>query len=395
MKKTTTILILDATQRSALAATRSLGQNRESSIYTAAESVVSLAGSSRYSKHYTRYPSPKNNPAEFCDWLCSFTKKEGISIVYPMTEITSQLVLMCKGRLDGCDIPFGEYEQVLSIANKANLVSLARELNIPIPNTTYCEDGTKFDYSQIASYPIVLKPSLSHIWLEDRWLSTSVHIAKDRNEVQQLLEEKEYLREHPFLLQEFIPGHGEGIFTLYNRGQAITFFAHERLREKPPRGGVSVLSQSRACDPDQLNYSKLLLDHTVWHGVAMVEFRVTPEGKPYLMEVNTRFWGSLQLSIDSGVDFPDLLHRVTIGESAEEVKDYIIGQKLRWLLGDFDSLYLVIRDPSFSFREKLKRLLDFLTPHPLTTRHEVNRLDDMGPAWFELKQYVKALFVHD
>ncbi|MFT5548303.1 MAG: putative ATP-grasp superfamily ATP-dependent carboligase [Candidatus Azotimanducaceae bacterium] len=389
------ILILDATQRSALAATRSLGQNHGLSIYTAGESSTSLAGSSCYSQHYTRYPSPKNNPSEFCDWLCSFTKNEGISIVYPMTEITSQLVLMCKDRLDGCDIPFGEYEQVLSVANKASLVSLARELNIPIPSTIYCEDGTKFDYSQIASYPIVLKPALSHIWLKDRWLSTSVHIARDKNEVEQLLEKKEYLREHPFLLQEFIPGHGEGIFTLYNSGEALTFFAHERLREKPPRGGVSVLSQSRACDPDQLNYAKSLLDHTNWHGVAMVEFRVTPEGKPYLMEVNTRFWGSLQLSIDSGVDFPNLLHKITIGETVEEIKDYIIGQKLRWVLGDIDSFYLVIRDSGFSIREKLQRLLSFLTPHPLTTRHEVNRWGDLGPAWFELKQYVKALFGRD
>ena len=28
---------------------------------------------------------------------------------------------------------------------------------------------------------------------------------------------------------------------------------------------------------------------------------------PYLMEVNGRFWGSLQLAIDAGVDFPALL----------------------------------------------------------------------------------------
>ncbi|MCK7577967.1 MAG: ATP-grasp domain-containing protein [Chromatiales bacterium] len=58
-----------------------------------------------------------------------------------------------------------------------------------------------------------------------------------------------------------------------------------------------------------LAMAKKLLDAVSWHGVAMVEFRVTLEGKPYLMEINTRFWGSLQLAIDAGVDFPYWLIR--------------------------------------------------------------------------------------
>ena len=40
----------------------------------------------------------------------------------------------------------------------------------------------------------------------------------------------------------------------------------------------------------------------------MVEFKTDNQtGEPVLMEVNGRFWGSLQLATDAGVDFPRLL----------------------------------------------------------------------------------------
>jgi hypothetical protein len=36
----------------------------------------------------------------------------------------------------------------------------------------------------------------------------------------------------------------------------------------------------------------------------MVEFKDDGVNPPCLMEINGRFWGSLQLAIDAGVDFP-------------------------------------------------------------------------------------------
>jgi hypothetical protein len=74
------------------------------------------------------------------------------------------------------------------------------------------------------------------------------------------------------------------------------------LREKPPSGGVSVLSESVQVNSKLGSLAQTLLENSNWHGVAMVEFKVATDGTPYLMEINTRFWGSLQLAIDAGVD---------------------------------------------------------------------------------------------
>ena len=124
----------------------------------------------------------------------------------------------------------------------------------------------------------------------------------------------------------------------------------------------------------------------------MVEFKISEDGTPYLMEINTRFWGSLQLAIDAGIDFPWLLYRLACGELVNPDTDYRTGIRLRWLLGDLDSLYLTLRDrKSYSRRDKFKAVIRFITPSFFRTRHEVFRWDDPGPFWCEIKQYVRDI----
>ena len=370
--------------------TRSLGKHPQLRVLTADETTTALAGRSKYSKAYHRYPSPRHAPAEFSQWLARFVAAQSIQWVFPVTEISSQSVLLLQQELDGCRIPFADYRTVLALADKGNLIELARQYRINHPDSHRFPHAAALDPATVTKFPVVLKPCLSRLRLADGWLDTTVHVAHDPRELGHLLSSKPYLRDHPFLLQEFIPGTGAGIFALYDRGNPVAHFAHRRLREKPPRGGVSVLSESAAPEPQMLDMAHRLLNAVQWHGVAMVEFRVTPEGTPYLMEVNTRFWGSLQLAIDSGVDFPYWLYQICNGETPA-TSDYRIGRRLRWLLGDLDSLYLTLRDRRISGRQKLTALRQFFTPHPFSTRHEINRWHDLGPAWHELRSYMKAL----
>jgi len=111
---------------------------------------------------------------------------------------------------------------------------------------------------------------------------------------------------------------------------------------------------------------------------------VTADGTPYLIEVNARFWGSLQLAVDAGVDFPWMLYRLAAGESVPPVDSYRIGIRNRWLLGDLDNLYLQWKSrrfPSGTFRRAIAAFLSG------GARYEVNRWDDLAPFLFELKSY--------
>ncbi|WP_211224464.1 ATP-grasp domain-containing protein [Marinimicrobium agarilyticum] len=315
--------------------------------------------------------------------------EHSFDFVVPVTEVTSQLLLNQQDALPGLRLPFATYDTVMALADKGRLMEQAAKLEIPHPKTRWFAHAGELDLGTV-EYPVVLKPCLSKIFTGTGWIATRVRVLQSFEDLKQELDRSGYLHSYPFMLQAFIPGNGAGIFCLYDQGRSVTYFAHKRLREKPPEGGVSVLSESALPDPSMQAYATRLLDAVGWHGVAMVEFRVAPDGTPYLMEVNTRFWGSLQLAIDAGVDFPGLLWEVHQGHAPNGPDRYRVGQRLRWLLGDLDSLYLYLRGPRTG-REKVRRLLEFATPRFSGLKHEVNRWGDLRPAWFELKHYLKDL----
>jgi len=385
------VLVLDANQRSALATTRSLGKHNIT-VITADESITALSGNSRFSSHYYQYPSPSNTPEQFITTISRIAKTHNISIILPMTELTTTLLLQYQQSFSGIIIPCPSQKIINKLSDKSTLMQLAKQLSIPFPKTWFIDtpDNLNLSLSDLP-YPLVLKPSKSWIKQDGKWLHTTVRFADNPEQAQTIIKSDPAFQSHTFMIQERVEGTGQGVFALYDRGKPIAFFSHKRLREKPPWGGVSVLSESVEVNPILLAHAKTLLDSTKWHGIAMVEFKVADDGTPYLMEVNTRFWGSLQLSIDSGVDFPWLLYKMVQGESVESIQNYTKGNRLRWILGDIDSLYISLRQKDNTIKQKLTAILDFLTSSPFRTKHEVNRWGDLKPFYWELKKYIRDL----
>lgn len=380
-------LVMDANQRSGLSVTRSLGNAFPGAIIDTADSTATaLAAASRFSSSYLRYPNPNTSPSELVQWVKTSVCGR-YDLVLPTTEVTSQLLLHFSEELTGLNLAFAPLHTVMQLADKSNLVKTAQSAGVAVPATEFFAEASQLNIESL-SYPCVLKPAQSKIFTGERWLATTVRVLHSAEDATRVLREDAYLSQYPFMIQEFIPGYGAGLFALYNHGKSVAFFAHNRIREKPPEGGVSVLSESVALPPKLLDPAKKLLESVNWHGVAMVEFRIAADGTPYLMEVNTRFWGSLQLAIDAGVDFPAQLAKLQLGLPLDEVPPYKEGQRLRWLLGDVDSLYISLKRP-IGLKEKLKRVGQFLMPRFSKQRFEVNRLGDMKPFWEELRQYFR------
>ena len=280
-----------------------------------------------------------------------------------------------------------------ALTNKATLVSSALALHVPAPMGSVPRTiGDATIAAAQIGYPVVLKPSRSKLLLNDCVISTTVRFARDRDELVGLLESSPWLPASSVIVQEFIPGHGAGVFCLYDRDHAVAWFAHRRIREKPPSGGVSVLCESVAVDPVLKDYAERLLRAAEYRGVAMVEFRIGTDGRPYLMEVNARFWGSLQLAIDCGVDFPWLYYQMLMGEQVTPVQEYQVGRRLRWWLGDLDHVLLQIRNPALGVGEKMTVVGRFLgTSFDPRCRQEVFRWSDLGPGWLELRQWIAGV----
>jgi predicted ATP-grasp superfamily ATP-dependent carboligase len=157
-----------------------------------------------------------------------------------------------------------------------------------------------------------------------------------------------------------------------------------------------VLSESVELDRELVAKSAALLRAAGWSGPAMVEFKNdVPGGRPKLMEVNGRFWGSLRLAIDSGIDFPLLYLRLAAGEKVEPQFEYRTGVRSRWLLADFDALVTRLRatpEQEALYCNSVSRLracAEFLRPGGAKLHYDVYASGDPLPAWVEWKQYLR------
>jgi predicted ATP-grasp superfamily ATP-dependent carboligase len=200
--------------------------------------------------------------------------------------------------------------------------------------------------------------------------------------------------EYPILLQQRIVGPGVGVFMCYQRGNLVAQFSHRRIREKPPSGGVSVLCESVPVAPQAKQYAQALLDALRWEGVAMVEFKMDEADQTLkLMEINGRFWGSLQLAIDAGVDFPDLLLQTLAAVPMKRIDAYRVGVRSRWFMGDLDALLMRIfkREDELHLPPghagKLTSIFQFMKLWQKDTYNEIFRFPDFKPALYEAKRW--------
>lgn len=337
------VIVTDGEQRAALAVVRSLGAQYRCIV--AASSGASIAGASRFCDRSVTVPDALERPDEFAAAIIAIAADERASLVLPISEQSVLAILPVRSRLLPAVIPFPDFEAFNSLTDKRRLLEEASKLGIAIPAQVVVPNVTSLasiDFDAL-HYPIVMKPGRSVGGHASSRAKLSVLYAASADELRRKIR-LQPAAAFPLLLQQRIVGPGTGIFLLLWDGEQRAQFAHRRLCEKPPSGGVSVYRESIALDEELLERSRALLDRFGWRGVAMVEYkRDSATGQPYLMEVNGRFWGSLQLAIDAGVDFPRLLAASALGERVQPQTSYRIGVRSRWWWGQVDHLASRVR----------------------------------------------------
>jgi predicted ATP-grasp superfamily ATP-dependent carboligase len=396
-------IVLDGNQRSALAVTRSLGI-KGIKVIVGAEVSPSLSSCSRYCDTSFLYPSPYKDPDQFFNKIVHWTKKENGVVLFPMTDVTLGEILRRKEEFDKrIVIPFDSYDKYLQVSDKSNLFSLAQNLGVPIPKTYTSSEYTVNEIPMAAlsgvEYPVVIKSSFSKIRSGDTVIDAIVRYAKNEEELKAILS-SDVFQNFPFLIQERIQGPGVGIFLLMKDGRVLAKFAHRRIREKPPSGGVSVLCESISPPSEAVRAATDILGGIHWSGVAMVEFKHDEKDNIYkLIEINARFWGSLQLAISSGVDFPYMLFQMATGGTIEEPKGYRLGLKSRWELGDLDHLLirLLKKTSTLSLPKNRPSRLDvagdfFFDIFRSSVENEILRKDDPKPFFHEIREYIRNIY---
>lgn len=346
-----TVLVTDGEQRSALAVVRSLGQVGYRCLVTSS-SGRSLSGASRYASNDFAAPDPASDPAGYAEKIARIVTTERVDLLIPIGEPALLSLLPVRDRIPTI-IPFVSARTFDAICDKERVLTAARQVGISVPRQTVLRSAEDADSVNLP-LPVVLKPSRS-VCTDESGTRTKVGVrwAYTPQDMRRQLQQYPAAA-FPVLAQTAVTGPGIGIFVLLHDNRVIARFSHRRIREKPPTGGVSVVRQSEPMDEDLLNRSLALLETFGWTGVAMIEFkRDLGTGEPFLMEINGRFWGSLQLAIDAGVDFPRLLAAVTFGQPVEPVASYR-SVRSRWFWGDVDHTIAHWRKSAHGYNDRFR-----------------------------------------
>ncbi|HLB54002.1 MAG TPA: ATP-grasp domain-containing protein [Gemmatimonadales bacterium] len=376
----------DGEQRAALAVVRSLGRAGHQ-VHVVSARRNSLAGASRYARTRSWLPDPLEAPEEFAAAVAALVRRHGIEVVLPITDASLFALGARREGLAPALLPVPDCDRLRAVADKELVTREAARHGIAVPRQVVarCRSDVEAAAGTAVRYPLVLKPGRSLVSGADGSVKLGVGLVNDPHELPDALAALASAA-YPLLLQERIAGPGIGVFLLLWGGSVRAAFMHRRLREKPPAGGVSVYRESIPLDDDLVRRSRALLEGFQWEGVAMVEYKVDSRtGVPHLMEINGRFWGSLQLAVDCGVDFPRWLVELARGRDPGVAPPYRVGLRSRWRWGDVDHLLARIRlspqelalPPDAPALGRV--LLDVLVPWRPGDRDEILRWSDPVP----------------
>lgn len=374
MKKTK-VLVTDGGSKHALAAVRCLGRHGEIETYVTSENRRCLCSHSKYCCGVFVLPGPSDED-QYVHQLMVLLREKDFDVLLPITYNCCEVVAKNKEKFGKfVVVPTVDYRTFKIAGRKDKTLKFATGLGIPVPKTYEIFGLNDLNRLEVESFPVVIKATKE---------CGSVQYASNKQELleryEKMLKEYSYHNSYP-IVQEYIPGdNGFGFYALYNKGRLVVCYMHRRMHMYPRSGGVSTMA-STYCDQQLYDLGKRMLDNLKWHGVAMVEFKQHEDnGRFYLMEVNPKYWGSLDLGVAAGFDIPYYHVMIALG------REYKIDNRERQVIfrwPDQDFLYAISGENIVL--EILKWIALFLNPKVKDNIW----LTDMGPTWHLIKKGVE------
>ena len=317
---------------------------------------------------------------------CNFLMPIGEWTLIPVSEYREEFSKYVK-------VPLVSHETVMKTIDKSLTIKIATEEGVPTPTTLIPSNLRELDaISRKVTYPTVIKPRTSWVWNDDgKALFRRASYVSSPGELVSVY--KTIHKDFPFpMIQEYIPGKTYDVAAILNHSKLRAICCIEEDRAHPPMGGYSSFRKSVKLDPKMRDYALRLLKALKWHGVAEVEFKMDPrDSVPKLMEINGRFWGSLEVAIAAGIDFPYLFYKLIVDGDIPTVPNYKIGVKRRWLEGDILHLTSVMRSNfcnGIEHPERWSTIRAFLKFYEKNMSYDTFSKDDPMP-------FISSLFFGD
>jgi len=343
------ILVTDGANKNTLSILRHLDHNEcRIDITSHLSKWLSLCSYSRYCENIIKLNSNPGDLDNYAKELIQVVEKGNYDVFIPVGLYSNLAASKYKREIQSyANLIVPDWKYMKIAANKDMTIDLASRIGVPVPKTGVLTDFG--DLQDVTEFPVVIKSS-----------DESKNFIKYCNNPWELLENYDQLSAKSrtkIICQEYIEGFGCGFFGVYYKGKLISYFLHKRLKEFPITGGPSAVAES-FFDEKLYYYGKQLCDALHWNGPIMAEFKYDARMNDYkLIEVNPKLWGSLDLTIEAGINVPQILIQSALNREIEYKPTYSY-IKYRWIFPD-ESKVLVSK-PS------IKAIRDFMTLEPNT-----------------------------
>jgi predicted ATP-grasp superfamily ATP-dependent carboligase len=237
---------------------------------------------------------------------------------------------------------------------------MAKELDIPHPFTLIPKNVN--DMKSSASklkYPIVLKarkgagadgvwyagsaPELIDLYLKATGTeNTGDGVVRDTTQP---------------MLQEYIPGELHDVTAFCINGEMKLGLTQKRLLTRPLSGGLGIFNVTTK-NEQLLQYASKIIDKNKWTGVMLIDFKMdSRDGRPKLLEINPRFWGTTWLTIKAGFNYHYYLVSHALGRSVTLPRNYRVGLHCRWPILEVKTIF----EKPVSLITIAKRTKDFIS----------------------------------
>ncbi|MCD8570516.1 MAG: ATP-grasp domain-containing protein [Alphaproteobacteria bacterium] len=211
-------------------------------------------------------------------------------------------------------------ESIERIHPKDKLAQTAQNLGIHIPRTWL--PGSEEDLKDV-DFPALIKPA-------DDVGGRGISKVKDREELLDAYRQSSARYGRPPLVQQAVTGKDYCLAVLCDDGDIRASMAYRNIRKFPAESGAGIVRET-VDDRLFVEVVRPLFKEIGWNGVAEIDFMwdENADSKPWLIEINPRFWAGLFQSVESGIDFPWLLYELTVKGSVPPAGPAKVGQKTK------------------------------------------------------------------
>ncbi len=361
----------------ALAVVRSLGKkNIKTTVISETDDAFSF---------HSKYCSARIVSGKSMDCYSGFTEDD---LVMPLEE-NSMIELSKNKEKYRCRLAFPDYPVLEKGFNKKKVLDLPGELGVPCPKTFPVDGiGTLERKINLLPFPAVIKPirslggvGISFVTSQDTLNEIYTSSVKNFG---------------PVLIQEKIPyDERYSVAVLMDFNQSMRRCCVLKVIRCYPMDTGPASCVETVDRPDLVKMAELLLQSINYYGIAEVEFVIDKrDNAPKLMEINPRFWGSLQGAISAGVDFPALLFDLFQEGTVDKKLDYRLGVTTRSIFPyEFRRLRTIIRG-NYSSRFKFDSVTGFLKLYR-DDAYFIFSLDDVQPFFSLIKNSLKRRLRHE